>query len=229
MADPLTVISNIVLSFLLPFLWFLYFYKKDSNPEPFKWLLLAFISGIIATFPSLYFQEILSKIGLDKTNSNLFYFLSALSEEFFKFFVIWLFIFQKSVFDESIDAIVYMTASALGFAFFENLSLYIRVLDEPSKLIFIYPFIRFVGANFLHILASALIGFGYGEAIATRRFLPFTISFIFASLIHFWYNVIVLKTETLISVLPIFWSVFFLLLIEINHIKIVHGRKLLRK
>jgi hypothetical protein len=37
--------------------------------------------------------------------------------------------------------------------------------------------LRFLGANFLHMLASVLVGFGYAVSLKTRRVLPFVYSF----------------------------------------------------
>lgn len=221
----MAIIWIIFLSLFFPFLWFYYFYRKDSNPEPKAWLLFAFFLGALATLPSYYFQTRLADFGIDTKGSfTLHHFLSAFIEEFFKFLFIWFFIFRKEIFDEPVDAIVYLTASASGFATIENLSVYLSHLQ--TNIFFnqwFLGFLRFTGANFVHILASSLLAFGYAESISTRRFLPLTISLIFATLIHFWYNVLVIYGNYVVHVLPLLWSVFPIVLIEIGHLKLHHA------
>jgi RsiW-degrading membrane proteinase PrsW (M82 family) len=219
-------ISIIFLSFFLPFLWFYYFYRKDTTPEPKSWIFLAFLLGALSVFPAYYLQkyssQILNNLGL--ADGKLIYFLFAFFEEFFKFVFVWLIIFRSKVFDHAIDAVIYLTASAFGFSSLENLGLYLGYIsngsiDNPWSL----AFFRFLGANFLHILASALIGFGYAEFVATRRIFPFIFSFLISTLLHFWYNVLVLNGGYFVHALPLIWSIFPIILVEIDHLKLHHG------
>jgi RsiW-degrading membrane proteinase PrsW (M82 family) len=201
----------IFLSFLLPFLWILYFYKKDKHPEPIFWLIIASLLGIYSAIISYYFEK---NVFLEEKWSR--YLLFALIEEFFKFFVIWLFIFPQKVFDEHIDAMIYMMFSALGFAFFENFFLVLntKTINIVSTLIF-----RFLGANLLHILASSLIGYGYAFFMKTRRIFPFALSFFSGTFLHFLYNyIIIILPSGFILVLPILWAVFLVVLSELNYL-----------
>jgi RsiW-degrading membrane proteinase PrsW (M82 family) len=207
------IIYYVFLSFLFPFLWIFYFYKKDKHPEPVFWLFFAFLLGISSAIISYYFQK---NLDLFLTENWQRYLLFALIEEFFKFFVILLFIFPQKVFDEPIDAMIYMMFSALGFAFFENLFL---VLSPKTINVVSTLFFRFFGANLLHILASSLIGYGYAFLVKTRRIFPLVVSFFSGTFLHFLYNYIIISLPPgFILVLPILWAVFLVVLNELNYL-----------
>jgi len=204
------IIFYIFLSFSLPFLWILYFFKKDKHPEPIFWLIIAFLLGISSSLISYYFEK---NIFLGET--WLKYFIFALIEEFFKFFVIWFFVFSQKVFDEPIDAMIYMMFSALGFAFFENflLALNPKTINIVPTLIY-----RFFSANLLHVLASSLIGYGYAFFVKTRRIFPLAISFISGTFLHFLHNYLIISLPPGILNLPILWTVFLVVLSELNYL-----------
>jgi RsiW-degrading membrane proteinase PrsW (M82 family) len=169
-----------MLGAVLPSLaWLLFFLKEDVRPEPKRLILYALSLGALSTIPALLFQ-----VGAQVLLSNVFtsgllaVILLALSEEFFKFLVVWLGIRRDPAFDEPIDAMVYMVAAALGFAMLENLFIIggsfqsLSFVSASSTLHVIV--LRFVGATLLHVLASALLGFywakkkiGLGLLVAT--------------------------------------------------------------
>jgi RsiW-degrading membrane proteinase PrsW (M82 family) len=203
----------IFLSFLFPFLWIFYFNKKDKNPEPFLWLVFAFFLGIISAIISFYFQKNLAIFLIENWSRYLIF---ALIEEFFKFFLIWLFIFPQKVIDEPIDAMIYMMFSALGFAFSENLFI---ALNKNTMYVIPTLVYRFFGANFLHILASSLIGYGYAFSMKTRRLFPLIASFTAGTFLHFLYNYIIISlTAGFILILPILWTSFLVVLSELNYL-----------
>jgi RsiW-degrading membrane proteinase PrsW (M82 family) len=205
------IVLYIFLSFLFPFLWIFYFYKKDKHPEPIFWLIIAFLLGISSALISYYFEK---NIFLEE--KWLRYLLFAFIEEFFKFFVVWFFIFPQKVFDEPIDTMIYMMFSALGFAFFEN---FILALNPATNNVVATLFYRFFGANLLHILASSLIGYGYAFFVKTRRIFPFALSFLSGALLHFLYNYIIISLPPgFILVLPVLWTVFLVVLNELDYL-----------
>ncbi|MCS7184073.1 MAG: PrsW family intramembrane metalloprotease, partial [Patescibacteria group bacterium] len=179
-------------SFLPILIWFKFLISEDSHKEPFSSILTAFLLGIIAAILS-YFSE--SKLALFYPIDSLNYFLfSAFIEEFFKFFLVFLFIMPTKNFHFLIDSMIYLGIAGLGFAFIENLALKCSVFlnnstDNPYGLILILSFLRFLGANFIHLLSSVLVGFGLSITLKTRRLFPFIFSFLMASLLHFVYNV----------------------------------------
>lgn len=234
---------ELTLSFFLPFLWIYYLYRKDKHPEPLAWLMFAFLLGILSAYLSLRAEQGLTVLGFNKDSFN-YLLLSAFIEEFFKFLVILVFIFPRKVFDEPIDAMIYMMFSAFGFAFVENF-LYLLGFKELKLAgeivgseeigitngLFLIAFMRFLGPNLIHILSSSLIGFGYSVKVATRHYLPFIISFVSAGTLHFVFNWIIIKSSVgmdsfffLSLLLPIVWSAFWVVIIELDYLS-VNGRK----
>lgn len=215
------LIFYLTLSFLFPFIWVFYLFKKDKHPEPFLWLLSAFLLGIIAAFLSLFFQKFLENFHFQDKN-YLYYFISVFLEEFFKFFLIRIFIFTKKVFDEPVDAMIYMVFSAFGFAFIENIGI---VLSYETNSIFSILFFRFLGANLLHILASSLIGFGYALSIQRTNFFVF-LSFLFlGTILHFVYNLFIINLSLgFLIILPILGFFFLVVIYDINLLRSINGR-----
>ncbi len=213
---------SIILGVILPFIWIFYFFRKDKHPEPAIWLFISFLLGIISAILS-YFSEG-SFVFLKSQNEIAYFLLSAFIEEFFKFLVIWLLVFPQRVFDEPVDAMIYMMFSALGFSVFENFFVLISPHAE-GKILFI-SFYRFLGANFLHILASALIGYGYGLKMLTQRSYPFILTFFAAIILHFIYNFVILNSGLgFLYILPLLWAVFLVVLSELNYLVLKHDRE----
>lgn len=220
----------IFLTSLIPiWIWWEFIYLQDEHPEPKLMLLFAIILGIVAAVFSYFSQEKIYTI-LGFEFNYAYYFLSALIEEFFKFILIFLFIFSVKYFDEIIDAMIYMGFAGLGFAFIETYLNVCYVLINPPQ--YISPFLasiavsilRFLGANFLHMLASLLIGFGYAVTLKTRRILPFVYSFLMASFLHFLYNIFIIREDIRLLIFPILWAIYFVTLIEFKVIKIKDDR-----
>jgi len=224
----------IFLSFFLPLIWAYYFYRKDCHPEPVASIIFAFFLGMTSAVLSLFTQGIV--LGLSKAPAGTFnetspfvLFMAAFIEEFFKFLVIFLLIFPLKVFDEPVDSMIYMIFSGFGFAFLENLlyllPIYLQKETVSPSLVIIF---RFLGPNFLHLLASALIGFGYAYYVQTRSFFPFIVSFSGAIILHFFHNyfIIALGGGGFLLVIPILWAIFALVLSEINLLETKYERRI---
>lgn len=208
---------DLLLSIIFPLIWIYYFLKKDKHPEPFIWLAFTFILGILAAVLSYFTEDIF----VNWLNDTQFLIFSSFIEEFFKFLVVWSIIFPQRVFNEPIDAMIYMMVSALGFASIENFFYLLR--SENSLLVL---FIRFLGANLLHILASGIIGYGYAYYKNFKRILPFIIAFIAASVLHFLYNFAIISKELgFILILPVLWSVVFIILAELDYLNFINERR----
>jgi RsiW-degrading membrane proteinase PrsW (M82 family) len=100
-------------------------------------------------------------------------------------------------FDEPIDAMIYMIISALGFAAGENI-LVLSPLKSPFfGQIFEISLLRFLGATFLHALASGTIGFFIGLSLRPRRkeWRLIFVGLILAVLLHGFYNFSIMRIE----------------------------------
>jgi len=214
------IVLPFFLAFLLPFIWVFSLDKKDPHPEPKLSLLISFVLGIISAFLSYFPEQFFYNLGLGNENQTVYFLLNAFLEEFFKFALIYLFIFPTRVFDEPIDGMIYMIFSAFGFAFVENVAIVYRDFFQPGgQLIYLVLFFRFMGANFLHILTSSLIGFGYSYMLTTKRLLVFVFSFLSAVILHFFYNLSIIKSGNFL-ILPLLWSIFFIVLFELDYLKL---------
>jgi len=146
----------------------------------------------------------LSKIEIDSFSFLIFLIyhllVIALVEELAKFFIVRQKVINNKEFDEPPDAMLYMIITALGFAALENL-LYLSPLLLPSwfpetaRLSLVQAALvtgfRFIGATFLHALASGLIGYflAYSIFFPKRKYLLITTGIIIASILHGLFNI----------------------------------------
>ena len=106
----------------------IYIWFKDPQPEPFRWILRAFIAGIVICVPVAFLESFVSGIlfpsgsptTLLGTTAEAFL-VAALPEESAKLLILWLIVLRKNpYFDEHFDGIVYAVFVSLGFAAIEN-------------------------------------------------------------------------------------------------------------
>ncbi|MEM5782603.1 MAG: PrsW family glutamic-type intramembrane protease [Candidatus Aenigmatarchaeota archaeon] len=213
----------IIFSSLVPILiWLSFVLKEDPHKEPVFFIFIALLLGGLAGIFSYFLEFALSRSV--SVESVSYYLISAFIEEFLKFILILVLIFPTKYFDEAIDAMIYMGISALGFAFLENIgNLCSSIMVSGALGMMVVAGLRFLGANFLHLLASTLIGFGYAITYKTRRILPFLISFFIASSLHFLYNMFIIEKDIAVYMFPILWAVFFITLKEYQIIKLRNG------
>ncbi|MBI1866317.1 MAG: PrsW family intramembrane metalloprotease [Candidatus Staskawiczbacteria bacterium] len=156
---------------ILPSLiWLFYYLRKDDHPEPKLMILKIFLFGSLATLPVFVVQfglsTLLAGLGLPiSITLILYWFLAiALTEEFFKYLVVKAGALKNKNLDEPLDIMIYMITAALGFAALENI---LYLFPAVSNLSFrqvlsntiIVSFVRFIGATFLHTLASGALGY----------------------------------------------------------------------
>jgi RsiW-degrading membrane proteinase PrsW (M82 family) len=209
----------LILSFIPIYAWLRFILKEDEHREPVIAIFAAIMLGVLAGILSYFSEFSLSKSVPVET--LMYYLISAFIEEFYKFILILILIFPTRYFDEAVDAMVYMGFSALGFAFLENFgNLCSSILEVGAIGLIFIAGLRFLGANFLHLLASTLIGFGYALMYKTRRVLPFLFSFLIASSLHFLYNMFIIEKDIAIYIFPVLWAVFFIVLKEYQIIKL---------
>lgn len=113
---------------LLPaLLLFLYIWRKDAQPEPFRWLFRALLAGVIICIPVAYVEGVVmhwlfpagDPTTLFGTTVEAF-FVAAVPEEAAKLLALWLILRKNPYFDEHFDGIVYAVCVGLGFAAIEN-------------------------------------------------------------------------------------------------------------
>lgn len=175
---------------IVPALLWLYVFLRYHRSN--KWLvLLTFIGGMIAakiiliyaaywgsTVNLIFFKvnlvDFRSNIESIIVNTTLSLFTTfvgvGVMEEFFKFWIVtlvfWLMGFTNYNFLKSIDDVITLAiASALGFAFYENV---IYFLEHAENLtvggFFIFALFRVTVVTMVHILCSGILGYYYGMA-----------------------------------------------------------------
>jgi len=201
--NTITIIA-FTFAFLPSLTWLLFYLREDPHPEPPRWLWLAFVVGIGAAPVSFYLEKWLLKLSslalqmpeISISEGILFMLFGvALIEELVKFIGARLLLARNPVFDEPVDAMIYMVTIALGFAALEN----ILVLNNAAHHMSLSRMaqtltLRFIGANFLHTLASGLIGYYWARGIVEgnvgRRLL---VGIPLAVALHAAFNILIIK------------------------------------
>jgi RsiW-degrading membrane proteinase PrsW (M82 family) len=224
---------------ILPsFIWLQFYLRRDVKPEPKLMILKIFFYGMLLTIPAIFiemaFYEQVSALNLPETLSfflNLFIGV-ALIEEFLKFLVVKLKVLDDPEYDEPVDSMIYMIIAALGFAAAENLLVLVSVgsqYSRPGELLL--PIIgtslwgeiveisvlRFLGATFLHALASATVGFFMGLSFFNkkRRGKLIFVGLVLAVVLHGLYNFSIMKVENQMDIFIPF-SLLFLVAVLIS-------------
>lgn len=209
---------------LLPGCIWLFFWLLEDRcePEPKRYIILAFMGGMLAVLVALpieqYFQGALSGF--------LVYAAWAATEEIVKFGMAYFLVLRSGVFDEPLDAVIYMVTIALGFSVVENaLFLASSIRDNNLYQALAIGDLRFVGATLLHTLTSATIGvciaLAFNKRASVRRLAALG-GVILATLLHTLFNFFILK-ESSYSMFVVFafvWIGIVALLLVVERIKI---------
>jgi len=203
------IIICVILASIPSFVWLAFYLRKDKHPEPNKMIIKVFLLGILAV-PIAGLLEQGVSLGLEKLSLmekiGITIIAFAFIEELLKYIVIRIGILKNSAFDEPVDAMIYMIIAALGFAAAENIYLLTQVY--PTHLTFLpaleFMTTRFLGATFLHALASAILGYFLAASLLINSKIRKTLIFggiIGATILHSIFNyIIILSSQTIISI-----------------------------
>jgi protease PrsW len=209
--------------FIPALLWLWLVLSEDrANPEPRKRLVISFLAGAVAVLVVLPFQEYIFDSPVSFAAMIL---LWALSEEIIKFAFSAVFALHTKDADEPIDEIIYLAATALGFAAFENmLFLWEPLMTGNISQGVIIAHMRFVGSTLVHLVSSIIIGTFLAETFFSSRFKKVLMVFVgifIATLFHASYNLLIMDTSNA-SVLPTFmalWVTALSVLSYAHHLK----------
>ncbi|KKW21946.1 MAG: hypothetical protein UY71_C0007G0015 [Parcubacteria group bacterium GW2011_GWB1_52_7] len=193
------------LAFIPPILWLLIYLREDLHPEPFRMILLAFAGGIAAGIAALIAERGVTW-GIDADKQFIIFFAAiALIEEYAKYLSVKFLILNQPDFNEPMDAMIYMVTAGLGFAAIENILFLLAQVYDPNLLLgenmiagAQLSAARFVGANLLHALASAVVGYFLARAwFRPRRHHWVALGILLAALLHAGFNYLIIVKDIL--------------------------------
>jgi RsiW-degrading membrane proteinase PrsW (M82 family) len=157
---------------LLPALFWLWLiWSLDRHePEPLRWVLLCFATGMLAAEPTAWVENQLLPFFAShrpafcppgSLASALWMLVVPVAavEEGIKFLAFWLVMRRCSELDEPLDGLVYGAATALGFAGVENYSYVLRTDSHPLVVILM----RSITAVVLHAGLTGMLGMAYAR------------------------------------------------------------------
>lgn len=196
-------ITFIILAALVPGLaWLIFFLKEDVHPEPKKLIIYTFGIGLVMSVPIILLQVFGQSFILSLGGSfGLVILFFAFIEELFKFFACYLAVGKNPELDEPVDFMIYMVAAGLGLATIENFFILSELISSggfeaigsAANIIIL----RFVGATFLHAIASGIAGFYWARARIQNNKNLITAGIIFATAIHGIFNFLVLHFQNM--------------------------------
>ena len=157
------ILLCLILAPLPSIIWLAFYLRKDRHPEPNRMIIKIFLLGALVVVAA-GFLEFATSFASKIIYLNKIWFIVisfALIEEILKYLVVRFGVLKNPEFDEPVDTMIYMIIAALGFAAAENIYLLSQIHPQEiplaSTLLFITT--RFLGATFLHALASAIAGY----------------------------------------------------------------------
>lgn len=192
-------------------IWLLFFLREDAHPEPNRIIIRVFCYGILSAFLAAIFEFYFLELSMELSSRifipplafiilNTFIGVSFI-EEYFKYIVVRKCAVPSPEFDEPTDIMLYMIIAGLGFAALENILVllpsatnpYISMSDTLTLTLF-----RFLGATFLHALASGIIGFFVALSFFHKkhRVKLLIIGLLTATFLHGMYNFSIMELAT---------------------------------
>ena len=195
----------------------IYLYKRDKyEKEPKKLLAKALIFGAITVIPVFFIETWLSGYWENKYNfpSNKLltaaydsFIVAAFTEEFFKYSVFFIFIWNNKNFNEKFDGIIYATYISLGFAAVENV---LYVIDSGIGT----GIIRAFTAVPAHTIFGITMGYFLALAKFTpsKRFIYIVLSIAVPILLHGFYDFILMSQHNTLLLLFIPYLIFMVII-----------------
>ena len=192
-------IPSLLIASVFPLLFLVFLIKIDVfETESFKDIIYVFLLGLIISFflcfPYVFIRDSL----FDNYSTNLFicFFAVAIPEEIIKIIPFLLVLKYRKFINEPIDFLIYSSASALGFAFYENIN-YIISYSETGNIVAIRSFLPSV----MHMVVSSIFSFGIFIYLISNKVKYIFIGLILSSLIHSVYNTLFISPIILLLIL----------------------------
>lgn len=183
---------------ILPALLWLWFWLKEDrlHPEPRSHITLALIGGMLAV-PFVYFIQKSVAVLMGESFATSIAWAGA--EEVMKFLIAYFLVLKSKFNDEPVDAMIYLTTAAIGFAGLENTLFILSPLADGNTLGgLVTGNLRFMGATLLHIVASASVGVWMGLAFyksGLTKFFAAVWGLILATALHTTFNYFIMEVK----------------------------------
>lgn len=179
--------TSIILALFFPACFLVFLHKIDVfEREKFKDILLVFMLGIVICAIGMFYP-ILRDAWLGSGDYNLIdmFIGVAIPEEIIKIIPVLIILKKTKFINEPIDYLIYSSASALAFAFMENIDYIYDYKEEGGGIVAI----RSLMPSIMHMVTTSLIGVGLFFYKITKQKKHIFIFFIIACLAHAVYNV----------------------------------------
>lgn len=204
-----------IASFVAAIGWLILVYRVDRyKKEPISLIIKVFLTScgfsFIAGFLNSISATLFGVLGMLITVGPI--------EECMKFLPVWLIAFKHKEFDAPIDGVIYASASALGFAFMENIEYNFAILDF-FKSDAASPLLDRSLAPLMHVLISSIWGYGLGyykSYIGSKKFL--IITFLIAAFTHSFYDIFIVAFVDYRIFILLFMGVFYFAIKHLNRI-----------
>ena len=216
--NPTVFIIALLAGTVPSILWLVFWLREDDTGrrEPLGLVALTFLAGMLSVVFVLPIEKFIAGTSKDQT---VLITLWAASEEIFKYIAFSMIMTKSRYLDKPVEYPIYMMATALGFAAFEN-ALYLihPVAVNDATVSFLTGNLRFLGSTLLHSVSSGVIGISIGLAFfqtqATRTFnLFFGIAAAIA--LHSVFNFFIMKNngENFLQVFGFLWVVTIIIML----------------
>lgn len=172
--QTITIFFYALLGGFVPALFWLWFWlhEKHYHKEPRKVIVKTILLGMIAVLVSYVLQKYIVEYFfethdlIDRFSSNhILTLIYVIIEELTKFGAAYVIAFRTKVFDEPIDAFIYLMTAAVGFAAMENTLYLIQpLLDGQAVESIVTGYMRFIGSSILHVTSSGALSVCIGLA-----------------------------------------------------------------
>jgi len=207
-------IPSLLAASVFPLLFLYFLIKIDVfETESFKDIIYVFLFGLVISFflciPYVIFREVL----FDNYATNLFvcFIAVALPEEIIKIIPFLLVLKYRKFVNEPIDFLIYSSASALGFAFYENIN-YIIGYSETGNIVAIRSFLPSV----MHMVVSSIFSFGIFLYLKSKKIKFIFVGLILASLTHAVYNTLFIIAPIILLIILVYYSKLIQSLLNIS-------------
>jgi RsiW-degrading membrane proteinase PrsW (M82 family) len=206
-------VIGFIAAFLISAMWLVYLsYLDIFKPEKFIWLVAMFIGGMVfcpGVFLLVDSIETYSTWSMnDEFFNDLVYciFMIGVPEEFVKIAPLLILTLLSKNLKEPIDYIIYGSASALGFAFMENLLYFAEI---KNGIIHGRAYLSVIGhMTFTSIVAYAFVTSKYKLKNKKMLWVRLPIAFFTAAAVHGLYDLFLFQN------LILFFFIFFILIVQ---------------